>query len=244
MLLEVCIDSLESALAAQEGGAARVELCADLDNGGTTPEADLIHSVRDRISIALHVMIRPRPGDFCYSNQEFGVMEREIEEVKASGVAGVVFGILTERREVDIKRTRRLLELARPLSVTFHRAFDESSDLLRSLDDLKTVGVDRVLTSGGRGNILRNAGLLETLVRGSGGAPIIMAGGGVNFENLAEIVKGSGVKEVHTLSAVLKDDPIVSRSSNRTGSLGKVVDAQKVRRMVRLLGDLTSRSQS
>jgi len=171
-------------------------------------------------------------------------MEHEVEAAKELKVDGVVFGLLTERGEVDVSRTKRLLELARPLSVTFHRAFDESADLLRSLDDVKAIGIDRVLTSGGKGNILRNAGLLGELVRRSEGAPIIMAGGGVNFENVAEIVKKSGIEDVHTLSAVLKNDPLFSQSSNRSGSLGKLVDPQKVRRMVRLLGDLSSRSQS
>ena len=244
MILEVCIDSVESAIAAQEGGAARVELCADLEHGGTTPIVNVIRAVRERVSIPLHVMIRPRPGDFCYTDQEFGTMERDIEEAKRLKVDGVVFGLLTERGEVDVIRTRRFLELARPLSVTFHRAFDETGDLLRAIDDVKVIGVDRVLTSGGKGDILRNAELLAELVRRSDGRPIIMAGGGVNFENVSELVKRSEVKEVHTLSAVLKDGPLISRSSNRSSSSRNVVDPAKVRRMVRLLGDLSLRSQS
>jgi copper homeostasis protein len=243
MILEICIDSVESALAAQEGGAARVELCADLEHGGTTPDASVIRSVRERVSIALHVMIRPRPGDFCYTDQEFEAMEREIEQAMALRADGVVFGLLTERGEVDVRRTSRLLELARPLSMTFHRAFDESADLLRAMDDVKAIGVDRVLTSGGRGNILRNAGLLGELVRRSEGTPIIMAGGGVNLENVSEVVKRSDVREVHTLSAVLRDDPLISQSSIRSSFSGKVVDPEKVRRMVRLLGALPSHSQ-
>jgi copper homeostasis protein len=243
VILEVCIDSVESALAAQEGGAARVELCADLEHGGTTPDASVIRSVRERISIAMHVMIRPRPGDFCYSGLEIDVMEREIELAKTLRVDGVVFGLLTERGEVDVRRTRRLLELARPLSVTFHRAFDESADLRQALDDLKDIGVDRVLTSGGKGSILGNVDLLGDLVRKSDGRPAIVVGGGVNFENVAEIVNRSNVKEVHTLSAVLKDDLLIPQSSQLSKSSGKVVDPQKVRKMVRLLGDLSSHSQ-
>ena len=243
MILEVCIDSLESALAAQEGGAARVELCADLEHGGTTSDASVTLSVRERISIALHVMIRPRPGDFCYSRQEIDVMEREIEHAKTLGVDGVVFGLLTERGEVDIQSTRRLLELARPLSVTFHRAFDESADLLRALDDLKDIGVDRVLTSGGKGSILGNVDLLAHLVRRSKGRPVIMAGGGVKFENAAEIVKRSNVNEVHTLSAVLMDDASISSSSRPISDTRKIVDPNKVKTMVHLLGNLSSHSQ-
>jgi copper homeostasis protein len=244
MILEICIDSVESALAAQEGGAARVELCADLDHGGTTPDISLIRSVRERISIPLHVMIRPRPGDFCYTSQEFGEMEREIEKAKELRVDGVVFGLLTERGEIDAGRTRNLLELARPLSVTFHRAIDESADLRRALDELKVIGADRVLTSAGKGDILQNAGLLGELVRRSDGKPTIMAGGGVNFENVREIVNRSNVREVHTLSAVLKDVSGVSQSSKSHSLSGKVVDPQKVRKMVRLLADISSHSHS
>lgn len=171
-------------------------------------------------------------------------MEREIKEAKALRVDGVVFGLLTERGEVDARRTRRLLELARPLSVTFHRAFDESADLLRAMGDVKAIGVDRVLTSGGKGDIFRNAGLLGELVRRSERTPIIMAGGGVNFDNVSEIVSRSNVEEVHTLSAVLKDDPLVAQSSKQSSSSGRLVDPVKVRRMVHLLEDLSSRSQS
>jgi copper homeostasis protein len=243
MVLEVCIDSVESALAAQEGGAGRVELCADLDHGGTTPEAGVIRSVRERISIPLHVMIRPRPGDFCYSDRELGIMERDIAQAKMLGVNGVVFGILTEQGDVDVRRTNRLLELARPLAVTFHRAFDESVDLLRALDDLKAAGIDRVLTSGGRGNILGNAGMIGELVRKSEGRPVIMAGGGIDLENASEIVRRSNVTEIHTLSAVLKDDSPVSQSPIPPGTFRTVVDPRKVRRMVQRIGDLPSRSQ-
>lgn len=110
-------------------------------------------------------MIRPRPGDFCYSDQEFDVMKREIEQAKTLRVDGVVFGLLTTRGELDVGRTKRLLELARPLSVTYHRAFDESADMRRALDNLKAIGVDRVLTSGGKGTILGNVGLIGEKVR-------------------------------------------------------------------------------
>jgi copper homeostasis protein len=244
MILEVCIDSVESALAAQDGGAARVELCADLDNGGTTPDMGVIRSVRERISIALHVMIRPRPGDFCYSDQEFESMLEEIERAKAWRVDGVVFGILTDRGEIDLVRTKKLLELARPLAVTFHRAFDECSDLRRALADLIGLGVDRVLTSGGRGDILHNAGLLGELVRRSKGRLTIIAGGGVNFENVTEIVNKSGVNEVHTLSAVLKEFGDVQQPAEQFKTSRKVVDREKVRKMVRVLGELPATSQS
>jgi copper homeostasis protein len=238
MLLEVCVDSVESACAAQDGGAARVELCANLDVGGTSPERSMVRSVRDHIAIALHVMIRPRGGDFCYSDHEFNLMLQEVDDIKALGVNGVVFGILDRMGNVDVERSRRILESARPMSVTFHRAFDECPDLLRGLEDLKSIGIDRVLTSGGRSPILRNVDLLRKLVLHSSGAVRVMAGGGVNLENVPEIVKRSGVREVHTLSAVLRDELAVGDTA------GKVVDPEKVRNMVRLLQTLSSHSQS
>jgi len=236
MVLEVCIDSAESAIAAQVGGAARVELCAHLEHGGTTPESGVIRSGRKSISIALHVMVRPRPGDFCYSNPEIDAMMRQIEQAKELGADGVVFGILTDGGEVDVGRTRKLLAHARPLSVTFHRAIDESENLLRAVDELRNLGVDRVLTSGGKGNILENAGTIGDLVRRSAGVTRIMAGGGLNFDNVTEVVKKSNVREVHTLSAVLEE--------TSSGSVGKVVDPRKVGRMVRLLENIFFSSQT
>ncbi|MCX6134238.1 MAG: copper homeostasis protein CutC [Ignavibacteriales bacterium] len=242
MILEVCIDSVASALAAQEGGAGRVELCADLDVGGTTPDAGVMKSVRESISIALHVMIRPRPGDFCYSDLEYDAMKRETELARRLGADGVVFGILTPKGRVDLERSGRLLELARPLSVTFHRAFDETLDLLQGMDDLKALGVDRLLTSGGKGDILGNSRLLGDIVRRSDRAVKVMAGGGVQFENVRELVKRSRVHEVHTLSAVLLDEPSGADVSNRSRVNGRIVDREKVRRMVDLLQGLSSNS--
>ncbi len=230
MILEVCIDSVESALAAQEGGAGRVELCANLDVGGTTPDEDMVRSVRGKISIPLHMMIRPRGGDFCYSDGEFETMHHETETAKTLGVDGVVFGILDSGGNIDVGRSGQLLELARPMSVTFHRAFDECSDLFRGMDDLRTLGIDRVLTSGGKGEILDNARLMRDLASRSNGTVKIMAGGGVNFENISDLLRLAGVDEVHTLSAVL-------------GQGVKVVDADKVRKMVRLLDDVSLDSQ-
>ena len=243
MILEVCIDSVESALAAQEGGAARVELCADLEHGGTTPSAGMIRSVREHISIALYAMIRPRPGDFCYSEYEFEVMKSDIEKAKGLGVDGFVFGILTSEGEIDIGRTRSLIDLARPLSVTFHRAFDECPNLHRALDDLKGLGVERILTSGGKGDLSENGYLLADLVRRSYGSVRIMVGGGIDFENVSEIATKSKANEFHSLSAVTKDLPANAATSNRFSSPRKVVDASKVRALVQLLRDLSPDSQ-
>jgi len=150
ILLEVCLDSVASAVASEKGGAQRVELCGSLGDGGVTPSAGLIATVRKGIKIAMHVLIRPRPGDFCYTADEFDVMKRDILLAKQLGANGVALGILDRQDRVDVPRTKELLELARPLSVTFNRAFDLTVDLSSALEDVVKSGADRVLTSGVR----------------------------------------------------------------------------------------------
>lgn len=236
MILEVCIDSVESAIAAQQGGAQRVELCADLAHGGTTPGAGMIQSVREAVSIALHTMIRPRPGDFCYSDREFDVMMRNVETAKKLGSDGVVFGILTSNRSVDVERTGRLIEAARPLRVTFHRAIDDCLDIEGAFDEIARLGIDRVLTSGGKPDVLLGADVLKELVKRSHGKPKVLAGGGVSFDNVVEVVKRCGVREVHALSALSSGLDAAGSAVTRQ----KVVDPTKVRMMVDLLNQIVS----
>ena len=198
LILEVCVDSVESAMAAERGGADRVELCDNLLEGGTTPSAGAIAVARDRLGIKLHVIIRPRGGDFCYSDIEFAVMRHDITLAKQLGADGVVIGILTSDGDVDIARTRELIELARPLSVTFHRAFDMSRDPYRALEDLIGLGVDRILTSGQEPSVIEGLDLIAELVRIAGERVIIMPGGGTE-RNIKKVVARSGVREVHVV---------------------------------------------
>jgi copper homeostasis protein len=196
LIIEVCVDSVESAIAAERGGADRVELCDNLLEGGTTPSAGAIAVAREHLGLKLHVIIRPRGGDFCYSQVEFAVMQHDITLAKQLGADGVVIGILTADGEIDIERTRALIELARPLSVTFHRAFDMARDPYRALEDLIGLGVDRILTSGQEPSVIEGLDLIAELVQLAGDRVIIMPGGGTE-RNIGKVVARSGVREVH-----------------------------------------------
>jgi copper homeostasis protein len=195
-IIEVCVDSVESAIAAEQGGADRVELCDNLFEGGTTPSAGAIEAARRHLKIKLHVIIRPRGGDFCYSDIEFDIMKRDIAVAKELAADGVVIGVLQPDGEIDLERTRELVTLARPLSVTFHRAFDMARDPYRALEDLISLGVDRILTSGQEPSVIEGLDLIAALVRQAAGRILIMPGGGAE-RNLPKIFDVARVTEVH-----------------------------------------------
>ncbi len=195
--LEICIDSVEGAIAAQESEADRVELCDNLIEGGTTPSAGTIQLARHNIDIGLNVIIRPRGGDFCYSHIEFEVMKHDIERAVEWGANGVVIGILNADGSVDTERTNALIERARPLSVTFHRAFDMTRDPHTALEDLVALGIDRVLTSGQENTALEGVDLIADLVRKAGDRIIVMPGGGITERNIGKILNQTGAREVH-----------------------------------------------
>ena len=227
MNIEICIDSVESAIAAARGGAKRVELCSALSEGGITPSAGLISSVRAAIDIELFVIIRPRGGDFVYSDLELEVMARDIEEAKSRKVDGVVLGILTRNNQIDIERNRRLVELAHPLGVTFHRAFDICSDLSRALEDVISTGADRILTSGGASDALQGMDRLAQLQQDARGRISIMAGGGIRPSNARALILRTGVGEVH--SSLSKSDESAELGSSQNGRRTYMVFEDDVR---------------
>lgn len=195
--LEVCIESIESGMAAQIGGADRVELCANLTEGGTTPSAGMIRRARAAIDLPIHCMIRPRGGDFLYTETEFDVMVEDVKFAVTSGCDGVVFGLLLENGHIDVERTERLAEEARPLKTTFHRAFDMTSNPLSALDSLIDLEFDFILTSGMESSAWNGRDYLKNLVTHAGERIEIMAGGGVNHENVSELIRYTGVNWVH-----------------------------------------------
>jgi copper homeostasis protein len=197
VLLEVCVETVTSAVAAERGGAHRVELCSNLAVEGVTPSLELIEQVRRRISIPLHVLIRPRAGGFLYTPPEFELMKSEIAHARQMGVNGVVFGILDAASQVDVSRTRELVERARPLAVTFHRAFDKSANLPSALEAVIQTGATRILTSGGARNADEGSDMLSQLVRRAAGRVSILACGTIRDSNVRKIVDATGVREVH-----------------------------------------------
>jgi copper homeostasis protein len=187
VLVEAAVESLDAALAAAEGGAHRIELCTDLAHGGTTPATPLLHECLATLTIPVYVLVRPRAGDFVYTDAEHRTMLDQIEVAKTTGAAGIVSGGLTAQRVIDENRLAELIEAAHPLPFTFHRAFEECADLSAALEVLIRLGVDRVLTS-------KQIGKLVTQAAGRIG---ILAGGGINADNAARLVRETGVKEIH-----------------------------------------------
>lgn len=202
--IEICVGDVESAIAAEAGGADRVELCDNLAVGGTTPSAGTIAEAVRWLSIPVHVLIRPRAGDFVHGDRELAVIRRDIEAARALGVAGIVIGVLDDRRRIATSQMAALIELARPLSVTFHRAIDASLDPLDTLDRLIELGVDRVLSSGGRPSALQGAAMLRSMVDRAAGRIAVMAGGRVSAENVDSLLQTTGVREIHVGSAATR----------------------------------------
>lgn len=196
-VLEICANSVESAIMAQKGGAQRVELCDNIHEGGTTPSQGAIISARKELDIDLNIIIRPRGGDFFYTKTEFDIMIKDIEIAKKLGVNGVVLGLLNPDGSIDKIRTKQLVDAAKPMSVTFHRAFDVCNNPFTGLKDIIDCGCDRILTSGQQNKAIDGVDLIKELVKKSDNRIIIMPGSGINENNIQEIYQKTGVNEFH-----------------------------------------------
>jgi copper homeostasis protein len=213
MICEICVDSVAGVRAAKDAGAQRVELCADLLEGGITPSRGMIRQARTVSGINLNVMIRSRGGDFLFDEDEFATMRADIETAKAEGANGVVIGLLTATGEIDVGRTRELVALARPLSITFHRAFDVTAEPFGALETLIDLGVDRVLTSGQEPSVLEGLPLVVELMKRAGDRIIIMPGGGITARNVERIVAAARPREMHFAAL----EPVASGMKFRRG---------------------------
>lgn len=243
-LVEVCIDSVASALAAVEGGADRLEVCSALGEGGLTPSSGLMEVVRARVRLPLAVMIRPRSGDFCYSDDEFEVMRRDLVRLKSMGADLFVLGLLTPEGDVDAEQTRELITLARPLPVTFHRAFDMTRDPRASLETLIELGCERVLTSGQEKSVLEGLDLVAELICQARDRIIVVPGGGITERNLPRILRACDVREFHVSASATRDSRMQFRNARvpmgRTLAASEysasVTDAGRVRQFQELAG--------
>lgn len=236
ILLEICADSVESAVIAQEAGADRIELCSSLIEGGITPSYGTIASARSNLSITLNVLIRPRSGDFLYSDEEFDIMRRDIEMCGELGVDGIVTGVLRSGGTIDTDRTSRLVEIAYPMKVTFHRAFDMCSDPVDGLEDVIAAGADRLLTSGMKNKAVDALETIRQLIIQAGNRLIIMPGGGIDDTNIVRLIEATGAKEVHLSGRKeIESDMIFRRKDINLGSAGtsseftrKIADFEKI----------------
>lgn len=239
---EICANSAESCVAAQAGGAHRVELCASMPEGGTTPSFGEIRLARKLIDIRLHVIIRPRGGDFLYTPLELDVMEEDIHMARQAGADGVVFGCLTPEGDLDMPAMRRLMKISEGMSVTFHRAFDYVRSPEQVLEQLIDLGVNRVLTSGQQPTAMQGASLLAELVRQAAGRIVIMPGCGVNEWNIAELAACTGASEFHFSARELKESKMLLRnpalsmgSSDQDEYAHPVTTAERVRHTIQAL---------
>ncbi len=234
-LIELCSETLSAAVAAERGGADRIELCDRLDIGGITPDERLTTDAIRALSIPVHVLIRPRGGNFAYTTGEFDRMRAQLRWVKEQGAAGVALGVLLPDGRVDVSRSRELVELARPMKVTFHRAFDRTPALDEALEAVIRTGADCLLTSGGAQDVFTGVELLGDLVRQAGERIQIMAGGGLRLATMIEVLERTGVRFLHgSLTRKAGEAAPQSVSEDILAGKAEILEAD-VRTAVRLL---------
>jgi copper homeostasis protein len=242
MIIEVVVYTIEGALKAEKGGADRIELCDNPGEGGTTPSFGTIEVVRNNVNLDVFVMLRPRGGDFCYSNDEFHAMKRDLSQCQKLAVDGVVLGILNPDGTLDKKRCREIIERARPLKVTCHRAFDMTREPFEALEDCIEVGFDRILTAGQQATAPAGATLIADLVRRAGGRIHIMPGSGINEKTVGDVITRTGVQEIHFSATAFRDSRMTLRNPNIAGMGSeegsefnlRTVDPDRVRRIRQL----------
>lgn len=217
MILEICASNFQSASNAQFAGANRIELCSELAIGGITPSYGLVKEVLDKLSIPVFILIRPRSGNFTYSDAEFNIMKHNIKRFKDMGCSGIVSGILNKDHTIDIERTKALIELTKPLPFTFHRAFDWTPDPINTMEQLINLGANRILTSGQGSSGEENINLLVELKSKSSNRIIILACGGVNSTN-TKTFKKNGFDEIHASASIINhviEEPKVKMNSEK-----------------------------
>ncbi len=233
LYFELCVESVEGARAAEHGGADRIELCSQIEVGGVTPSPALTIACIGAVSIPVHVLVRPRAGDFVFTSTEYDEMRRQMEMAGEAGARGVAIGVLRAGGQIDVARTRALVELARPMSVTFHRAFDETSDRSQALEDVIATGADSLLTSGGAPDVLSGAMSIARLAQQAGDRIHIIAGGGLRLGNLLEVVRRSGVLSLHgslkceTSAGNGRDSEALERSVREARRLLREADGER-----------------
>ena len=242
-ILEICVDSVESAVNAQSAGADRIELCAGLIEGGTTPSYGTILAARHNLDIGLHVIIRPRGGDFLYSGSEYDIMRRDVEICGECGADAVVLGLLHADGNIDLDRTAMLVEYASPMHVTFHRAFDMCRDPVQGLEDIIAAGADRLLTSGQKNSAIDGVSLIHQLVMQGGERIIIMPGGGITEHNVEGLVKATHAREIHlTARSGIESSMIFRQAGISMGGISnvpeftrKIADPERIKSVIKIL---------
>jgi copper homeostasis protein len=236
IVFELCAETIDACLAARDGGASRIELCSGLSEGGLTPSHGLVRAAIAQSGLPVHILIRPRGGDFLYSAAEIALMRDDIAHVKSLGAAGVVLGVLAFGCTVDLAATGALVELARPMQVTFHRAFDATPSLTQALEDVIATGCDRVLTSGGQRDVVAGAQMLAELVRRSCGRIEVAVGGGLRLQNAASLSRITGATHFHgSLRRRLIAKSAGTAGDTTSTSSRYVVEADAVRAVIHRL---------